>query len=192
MIGGVPCSGKTTLMMKLLDEVGDTDIVEPMKSFKCMEYSKGLIIGKYPKDDGLISGNYPKSEWYGGTDRLAYSTINKFQKFISSQYLHHKNIIAEGDRFFIEKHLDWLCRTYKKNVKIYVLEATEKELVRRHIERKDKQSQKWILGRQTLISNLIENPNLSERIVVKKVNTKNALTRLKNEIFQIIKGDYDD
>ena len=188
MIGGVPCSGKTTLMMKLLDELGDTEIVEPMKSFKCMKFSKGLIVGKYPKDDGLISGNYPKSEWYGGTDRLAYGTINKFQKFISSQYEHHKNIIAEGDRFFIGKHLEWLVKTYKENqVKVYVLEANQVELDKRHLERGDKQNKKWLLGRSTLINNLKENPALVDRLELRKVNSKAALTKVKNEILEIIK-----
>jgi cytidylate kinase len=177
MIGGVPCAGKTTLMKKVISELGETELVEPMKLFKCMRYKKGLIVG-----------NYPIGEMYGGTDRLAYGVISKFSRFITKQQKLHKHIIVEGDRFFIGKHLEWLFKKYKKNqVKVYILEASQEELDRRHKERKDNQKQKWLLGRQSLINNLKDNPSFVERLELRKVNSKSALTKVKNEIMKIVK-----
>ena len=118
MTGGVPCSGKITLMKKIASELGDTELVEPMKLFKCMRYKKGLVVGNYPKD-----------ELQGGTDRLAYGVISKFNRFITKQQKLHKHIIVEGDRFFIGKHLEWLFKKYRKNqVKVFILEASQEEL----------------------------------------------------------------
>ena len=179
MIGGEPCTGKTTLMQKVIAEIGKTEIGFSKNGFNCIWFNKGK---------GLIVGHYPKGEMYGGTDKLKYGTISEFDKFILKQQKLYKHILIEGDRFFIGKHLEWLVKTYKRNqVKVYVLEANQAELDKRHLDRGDNQNQKWLLGRKTLINNLKENPALVDRLELRKVNSKVSLTKVKNEILEIVK-----
>ena len=71
MIGGVPCSGKSTLTKKIISGLGSAEYVEPMKLFKCQVHN-----------DILVVGQYPEGETFGGTDKLSYGTINKFREFI--------------------------------------------------------------------------------------------------------------
>ena len=178
MIGGVPCTGKTTLMKNIIKELGETELGFSKNGFNCTWFNKGA---------GLIVGHYPKNEMYGGTDKLKYNIINQFDKFILKQQKLYKHILLEGDRFFISKHLEWLFHTYKNNqVKVYVLEANQVELDKRHLQRGDKQNKNWLLSRSTLINNLKGNPAL-DRLELRKVNSKVALTKVRNEILEIIK-----
>ena len=44
MIGGVPCSGKSTLIREIISELGSVENVEPMKLFPCQKYNDILVI----------------------------------------------------------------------------------------------------------------------------------------------------
>ena len=48
MIGGIPCSGKSTLMRSLISEMGSHEDVEPMKLFPCQKHGDTLVVGRYP------------------------------------------------------------------------------------------------------------------------------------------------
>ena len=169
MIGGIPCSGKSTLMRNILSELGSAEFVEPMKLFKCQVHN-----------DILVVGQYPEGETFGGTDRLSYGTINKFRDFINSEQPKYKHIIVEGDRFFRAKDIEWLLSEH--DAKVYILKVSPEVEKERHIARGDEQSEKWLQTRRTLISNLQTNFLLIDKLDIRLTDTWDALHELKNEI----------
>ena len=66
MIGGVPCSGKSTLTREIINGLGSAEDVEPFGLFKCQKHNDVLVVGRYPED-----------ETFGGTDSLSYGTIQR-------------------------------------------------------------------------------------------------------------------
>ena len=82
MIGGIPCSGKSTLMREIISGLGSAENVEPMKLFSCQKHN-----------DILVLGRYAEGEPFGGTDRLSYGTIKKFREFIDQEHTNYKHII---------------------------------------------------------------------------------------------------
>ena len=173
IIGGVPCSGKTTLMKKIISDLGSYELYEPISLFKCQKYK-----------DILVVGQYPENETFGGTDRLSYGTINKFQEFINQEVTKHKHILIEGDRFFQAKNLEFLLDEH--DAIVYILKIQLEEEKRRHIERKDTQTEKWLKGRRSQISNIMTNFNLMGRLEVR--DTTNGIEEVKSEIIEIING----
>ena len=53
MIGGVPCSGKSTLIREIISGLGSAENVEPMKLFPCQKYNDILVVGRYPAGEIL-------------------------------------------------------------------------------------------------------------------------------------------
>ena len=120
MIGGIPCSGKSTLMRNLIQEMGSHEDVEPMKLFPCQKHGDTLVVGRYPV-----------GETFGGTDRISYGAISKFRDFINQEVSKHKNIILEGDRFCRAKDIEWLLSEH--NSKVYILKVSPSVEKERHI-----------------------------------------------------------
>ena len=71
MIGGAPCTGKSTLMRSILEELSESVKIEPMKLFPCQKHG-----------DILVIGYYPEGETFGGTDKISHGAIPFFRKFI--------------------------------------------------------------------------------------------------------------
>ena len=94
VVGGPPCSGKSTLTRSILSELCSTEDVEPMKLFPCEKRGDVLVVGRYP--DGEI---------FGGTDRISYGAIPKFRDFINQETPKHKHIIIEVIVFFVQRTL---------------------------------------------------------------------------------------
>jgi len=174
MIGGIPCSGKSTLTKEIIRGLGSAEFVEPMKLFKCQVHN-----------DILVVGQYPEGETFGGTDRLSYGTINKFRDFINSEQPKYKHIIVEGDRFFRAKDIEWLVETH--DAKVFVLTVNKDEELRRHKERQDTQSEKWLSGRRSQISNILTNFTLLNELEVRTNNSMEESKQLKNEIEGLLK-----
>ena len=162
-IVGAPCSGKTTLLKSLISELGGSKDIEPLPLFKCQKHNDILIIGRYPEN-----------ETFGGTDRLSYGTISKFQEFINEQVKHYRHIIFEGDRF--TNNVEWLLDNH--NAKCYLLTVDEEEEKRRHKSRGDTQNEKWLQGRRTQMNNLQKNFNLMGRLEIRDTRKDDV----KNEI----------
>ena len=173
MIGGVPCSGKSTLTRNILSELGSAEYVEPMKLFPCQRHGDVLVVGRYPE-----------GETFGGTDRLSYGTIPKFRDFIDQEAPKHKHIFLEGDRFFRAKDIEWLLDNHE--AKVYILTVSAEEEKRRHMERQDTQTEKWLSGRRSQISNIQTNMMLMGRLEVRPNETKSDSDNIKNEILYII------
>ena len=178
MIGGAPCSGKSTLVRSILSELGSAENVEPMKLFSCQKHNDILVVGRYPEEEA-----------FGGTDRLSYGTISKFRKFIIQEYSKYKHIIIEGDRFFRMKDIEWLVSEYNAgtfDAKIFVLTVSSSEEQRRHIERQDTQSEKWLKGRRSQINNILTNMFLMDKIQVRNNENKNDMMKIEEELKDLL------
>mgnify|MGYP001370034946 FL=1 len=173
MMGGVPCSGKSSLTRNILSELGSGEMLEPMKLFPCEKRGNVLVIGRYP--DG---------ETFGGTDRISYGAISKFRDFIDQEAPKHPHIFLEGDRFFRAKDIEWLLDNHQ--AKVYILTVSAEEEKRRHLERQDTQTEKWLQGRRSQISHILTNFMLMERLVVRPNETKSDSDNIKNDILYII------
>ena len=72
-IGGVPATGKSTLMRRIIE------LAKEQTSLTTWKY--GLLNG-YMFADVLIIGTYPENETFGGTDRLSMASPKHMEKFI--------------------------------------------------------------------------------------------------------------
>jgi len=177
MVGGVPCSGKSSLTRNILSELGSAEYVEPMKLFPCEK-----------RGDVLVVGRYPENETFGGTDRISYGAISKFREFIDQEQPKHIHIFLEGDRFFRSKDIEWLVENH--DAKVYVLTVSSDEEKRRHMERQDTQAEQWLQGRYTQISHILTNFMLMGQIEIRPNETKIDSENIKSEIINIIKEGF--
>ena len=170
LIGGVPCSGKSTLMRGLISRLGSYKLIEPMPLFKCQEH-----------DNILVCGQYPEGETFGGTDKLSYGAIPKFREFVDFANQKYRHTIIEGDRFFRAEDIEWVLDTHESEV--YILTVNSDEEKRRHEERQDTQTEKWLEGRRSQINNIQKNFNLMGRLNV--IDNKDIETslRITDEIY---------
>ena len=177
MIGGIPCSGKSTLMREIISELGSAENVEPMKLFSCQKHN-----------DILVLGRYAEGEPFGGTDRLSYGTIKKFREFIDQEHKNYKHIIFEGDRFFRSVDIEWLLENHDAKVLILTVDAEEE--ARRHKERNDTQTEKWLDGRRTQIKNIMVKCGMITPSKVKEhlrqMNNKEDMYIVKDEIINLM------
>ena len=178
IIGGAPCSGKSTLTRNIISELGAPEYVEPKKLFPCEKRGNALIVGKYPE-----------GETFGGTDKMSYGAIPKFRDFIDQEVSKHKNIILEGDRFFRSKDIEWLIENH--DAKVFVLTVSGEEENRRHVERQDTQTEKWLKGRRTQIRNIMTNPMIMEDLEIRSNESDADSQNIKNEIITIMQGTKD-
>ena len=175
MIGGVPCSGKSSLTRNILSELGSAEYVEPMKLFPCEKRGYVLVIGRYPE-----------GETFGGTDRISYGAISKFRDFIDQEAPKHIHIFLEGDRFFRSKDIEWLVENH--DAKVFILTVSGDEEKRRHMERQDTQTEKWLQGRRSQINNIMTNFMLMNDLIIRSNENENDSINIKKEIVELL-GD---
>ena len=175
MIGGVPCSGKSTITRNILSELGSAEYVEPMKLFPCEKRGYVLVIGRYPE-----------GETFGGTDRISYGAISKFRDFIDQEAPKHIHIFLEGDRFFRSKDIEWLVENH--DAKVFILTVSGDEEKRRHMERQDTQTEKWLQGRRSQINNIMTNFMLMNDLIIRSNENENDSINIKKEIVELL-GD---
>jgi len=137
-IGGLPASGKTTLMQLIYERLNTTAL------------KFGLLRGHYDKNKNLaLLGLYNNTDIFKGTDKLSMAVNPHFLIYAEKN---NRNLLFEGDRLFTLKNLTHLNAIYK--LRIIILNQTDIELKRRHNERNDNQSDKFIKGRATKIANI--------------------------------------
>jgi|TARA_R110001592_G_scaffold28662_1_gene104865 deoxyadenosine/deoxycytidine kinase len=164
-IGGVPATGKTTLMKMIINQI------KPKQSFKF-----GLLRG-YIKDNTAILGIYKKGEVFAGTDKLSMAVQKDFDIYVDRKAF---NISFEGDRLFTGNNLKNL--TTKYNTRIIILDADEETLKQRHINRGDNQSETFLRSRNTKIKNILEIKELEPCTEHYKLLTEKDSTKLANEL----------
>ena len=175
MMGGIPTSGKSTIARNILKELGPAVNAEPMKLFPCEK-----------RGDVLVIGRYPEGETFGGTDRISYGAISKFRDFIDQEAPKHPHIFLEGDRFFRAKDIEWLLDNHE--AKVYILTVSAEEEKRRHMERQDTQTEKWLQGRRSQINNIMTNFMLMNDLIIRSNENENDSINIKKEIVELL-GD---
>ena len=166
-IGGVPASGKSTLMKHILKKAQ----VEK-------KFAYGLLRGYIVKETAFL-GLYPSGDRFGGTDKLSMAVQKDYDKFLDEQSY---NIVFEGDRLFTANNLLGLQETHDH--KIIILENDPLTLAHRHVDREDTQSPKFLKGRNTKINNIKANESISYES--RELNTLEETAKLSEEILQFL------
>jgi|SRR5210317_439186 len=169
-IGGVPCSGKTTLVREILNNVED----EP----KFFQY--GLLRG-YISDNVAILGIYKPNDTFGGTDKLSMAVQKDYEKFLQ---ITDYNVLFEGDRLFTEKNLLDLHEKYEQ--KFIVLDLDEETLEQRHVDRNDTQSDKFKKSRHTKIQNILNNTRLQPDLEVIQIRDKQKAGIIAKKVIKFL------
>ena len=170
-IGGVPATGKSTLMKQIISTKGT-------KSLTSWKY--GLVNG-YLLDDVCVIGTYPADETFGGTDRLSMASPVDMMKFMD---FNKYSFIFEGDRLFTKKILTKASKLF--DLKIIILEQSDETLKERHILRGDTQSEKFLKGRKTKIQNIKEDEAVKDLIQLYTLEDYKDTDHLTKEIISYL------
>jgi len=162
-IGGVPASGKSTLMKKVIKEY------KPLKTFKY-----GLIRGLYDKEKNLYFIGIYDDSVFCGTDKLSMAVQPHFFKLIDK--LPEARFVFEGDRLFNQSLFD------KYDCEIVVLNANEETIDQRHKQRSDNQTDRFKKAKQTKINNILN----KNEVTVLDNNTEQDAENLFNHIIKLI------
>ena len=162
-IGGVPATGKSTLMKEIIKEC------MPLKTFKYK-----LVRGLYNIDKKIyIIGIYDNSV-FSGTDKLSMATQPDFIEFINK--IPEYKIIFEGDRLFNQSLFN------KVECEIIVLSVDKDIIEQRHHIRQDSQSNQFKKAKDTKIKNILDNNN----VVLLNNNTNEDSIKAKEYILNLI------
>lgn len=143
-VGGRPGTGKTTLFRKFMEQL-EWEKVEPAK----------LVSAMYNKKHNLyILGKYDDGETFAGTDRLGMSCQPNVTEFIKNS---NSNFLFEGDRLTNGKFYNFLIDLPETEFKIVIIHAKESTLTQRYSDRGSNQSETFLKGRDTKISNILTN-----------------------------------
>jgi broad-specificity NMP kinase len=164
-IGGVPASGKTTLMRLIINRI------KPNNSFKF-----GLLRG-HVKGQTSILGIYQKGEVFAGTDKLSMAVQADFDRYLSRQ---DANIAFEGDRLFTGKNLIKLADSH--DTRIVILKADAETLKQRHLNRGDTQSEKFLKSRITKIDNILKIDKIISCLETHEITTLSDTEDLATEL----------
>lgn len=150
-LGGMPGTGKTTVMLEFLKI---TDDWKPVKATKLLDalYSESLdtyVLGKY-------SPYHAVDGVFQGTDKLA---MNVQPEAISWFKSIKSNVVFEGDRLFTNGIL-MTALEVADDCQFYLLETNTNTLAQRYEDRGSDQSDKFISGRKTKYENIA-----SDRII---------------------------
>lgn len=168
-IGGVPATGKSTLVKKIYDKMQQID-------FAC-----GLVRGHYDSKYNIaLVGLYNLKSTFLGTDRLSMAVNKEFLRYAS---MRSTNIIFEGDRLFSLNNLNKLRQLY--DLRIVMLENDNDILANRHKERNDTQSEKFLKGRVTKMKKIKEYFN--NKIEVHSLKNLQDSEELSNNIYSWLK-----
>lgn len=163
-IGGIPATGKTTLMREIIK------LNFPLTIFKYK-----LVRGLYNKKTNVyIIGIYDES-LFSGTDKLSMAVQPDFINLTNK--LNKATFIFEGDRLFNQSLFN------KVKCNIFVLQVDQDIINLRHLKRNDKQTDNFKKAKQTKIQNIINNYNLT----ILKNNTKKESESNLKKILNIIK-----
>lgn len=160
-IAGVPCSGKTTLFKQLRNKL--------FQSYECFSY---LSLRGIKSDNYIMLGVFDGS-MNEGTDKLSMTVISDAIKYIRSlkesedRYV----VFVEGDRLFNYRFLS------ETDSKLVIIDANPSELLKRHRERGDIQSDMFLKSRRTKIENFI-----------KKYHSVRVWNNTKEESFRILQA----
>ena len=172
-IGGVPATGKTTLVKKIYDKMPK------------INFQYGLVKGHYDKENNIaLLGLYNQNNTFLGTARLSMGVNKQFLQYIS---MVQRNIIFEGDRLFSLNNLIKLNELYE--LRIIMLVNSPETLLKRHKDRNDSQTDKFLKGRATKIKNIKEHfGGIIGRIETYTLTNLKESETLSNNIYDWLKS----
>lgn len=166
-IGGVPGTGKTTLMRKFMEQNNSWEQCSPAELLTA-EYNKKL--------DLYVLGKYEEGDVFAGTDKLSMAVQPKIQKWIQSC---DSNIIFEGDRIFNKSFFDFLLKEPEIQLLLIFLKSSQETLIKRYKQRGSNQSETFLKGRETKYNNIYKEAKL-------KRNSKEFIHETPKDTIKII------
>jgi len=142
---GEPATGKSSLAKRLIDCLS---LGVPFKD--------GLIFGTLHKTESVfVLGQYSKESKFPGTDRFSMAVQPKAIEFLSKQaiLMPRVTVFFEGDRLGTKTFLEYCEKN--SQLRIVCLTASEELKAARHKTRGDSQTQSFLKGRSTKVSNLL-------------------------------------
>lgn len=150
-IGGIPGTGKSTLMKKYMLN----------KNLEFKELRK--LVSGHVNENLVILGDYSNLEHvFPGSDRFSMAVQPEAETFFLEN---NKNVVFEGDRIFNNKMLSFI-RDNGYDLLIIILEANDKLLQDRYDLRGSDQSDKFISGRKTKYENIKNDSKLNVFIAI--------------------------
>lgn len=173
-IGGEPATGKSSLVRSIIVEAGPS---APLHF--------GLLRGTYYAARHLFVFGLYEGKTFDGTDRLSMAVQRDAENYVRTLVKRHPDarVLFEGDRLFNAKFLNVCMEAARASSGEHLflcLEADEAEKGRRHVERGDSQTEKFLRGRATKYRNLVEDPGLGIECVphMSKAHLANLSARL--------------
>lgn len=173
-VAGVPASGKSTMMRAVRD-----------RFFDCSEpFSHGLCKGITSADGhyhmlGVFDGSL-----FEGTDRLSMAVINDALAYVAalrSECGRHV-VFVEGDRLFNYRFLS------ETKAVLLLIDANERVLAQRHIERGDEQTERFLRSRRSKVENFIARHHVQRLWNNTTEDMTRILTYLTNEAENYVEG----
>lgn len=138
LIGGMPVTGKTTLMNKIREKLGPS-VKKQHNLLRYEEYPNHIVLGIY--DDNT----------FAGTDKLSMAVQPDALELLE---LNDKKVLVEGDRLFNLNFID-SAMALGYEVDITVLRLPDfNEIFKRYKKRGQLQSPQFLKGRHTKIENI--------------------------------------
>ena len=162
-IGGVPATGKTTLMRKLIKDL------MPLSTFKYK-----LVNGLYNRKKNIYIIGIYNEELFSGTDKLSMAVQPNFVEL--TKKVRGGTFLFEGDRLFNQSLFEQV------NCEKIILEVEEEIIEQRHISRNDTQSDQFKKSKRTKIQNIADKFN----VTILKNNTKEESEHAFNYIKNLI------
>jgi broad-specificity NMP kinase len=172
-IGGVPGSGKSTLVRELVYKYDCTHL-----------FKYGTLEGhkRISPNDVIVFGKYAMNDLFPGTDRLSMAVINDALAYM--KYLHsgmcnrteNVHVIFEGDRLFVDRFLD----ESSADEKIFMVLQTDPDVLKSRMEKRIQlrgkaQPEQFLRSRRTKIRNML---NRRKDIFVEPFNDDKDFERI--------------
>ncbi len=177
-IGGVPGSGKSTLVRHLIAQTTlrhKERLAEGVFGHQLPEWN-AVVIGAY--DDAVEGSNLP-FETFPGTDKLSMAAHGPalwyLKKLVDAGEV--RTVFFEGDRLFCSGFLSEVARKIHCVLSIVMVEASAETLKERRTQRGTDQSAAFLKGRKTKVMGVVNHPELRCLVVCLPNNTQEEHSR---------------
>lgn len=152
-IGGVPGTGKTTLMREIMKRQNGFDLLIKQGLLTRHEYfcSRVAVLGDYSDPDSV----------FAGTDKLSMAAQPEAITFFEGMATRDADwhVLYEGDRLFTASLLQTLVSNRAVRLRILILNTGPAILAERYKARGSNQSETFLKGRFTKVQNIAQRFN---------------------------------